>query len=93
MRLERILEAAADLVEECWAQGNENVGLMAPPYCLGTALSAATCLEDDTLSTITATSAALAAEIGTSDLVQWNDTPGRTQAEVVTAIRNAKRWL
>jgi hypothetical protein len=92
MMLEQILEAAADLIEVSWAQGSEAVDFHGP-YCLGIALSKATRWLDPTLESINHLSDAITQEIGTKDLVAWNDTPGRTQAEVATAIRNAKRWL
>ncbi len=90
MRAAAILAAAADLVEEAWAQGEAVVTRAA--NCAGIALNRASMGACDVEPRIEAYRA-LIREIGTDNIVTWNDAPGRCQAEVVTALRNAKRWL
>ena len=32
-------------------------------------------------------------EVGQDNIIAWNDAPGRIKEEVVSALRNSKRWL
>jgi hypothetical protein len=109
MTAEEILARAADLVDESWAQGDANINYDGGPWCAGVALNKAAkgqvwgMHEDrDVVDTVMPKSPAGQAwrafclEIGVTridNIPIWNDTPGRTQEEVATTIRNAKRWL
>lgn len=84
-----VLIAARALIEkpENWAQGI-NARLSSPPHCAGAALIKAKTgerLEDDALA---AAFQALRPAIS-GDIVQWNDTPGRTHSEVLAAFDKA----
>lgn len=109
MTAEEILAKAADLVEESWAQGDANIRYDGGPYCAGVALNKAAkgyawgiCDEPDVIDTVAPKSPsdqawrAFCLEIGITridNIPIWNDMPGRTQEEVATSLRSAKRWL
>ena len=96
MTPEEILAKAADLIEERgWCQG---VGITGTGQrCLGRALWDATGLPIDAQCPAVPAwrdaEAALTKELDPLDIILYNDAPGRTKEEVVTALRNAKRWL
>jgi hypothetical protein len=89
---EDVLARAADIVERGWRQDASTDG--DHRRCLTMALNDAT----PEYAPYRAALDAVAREIGIEGsnvcmVGQWNDAPGRTQEEVVTALRNAKRWL
>jgi len=91
MTPEEALAKAADLLEQDgWCQG-----VLIDHYgrrCLLGAIEAAR-LEDTSDALFSPICNAIQAELGGANPISWNDTPGRTQEEVVTLLRNAKRWL
>ena len=96
---EELLAAAADLVEQSWAQGDANVNYVDGPYCAGIALAVAAednyCEERFTVEFERAIHA-FCQQIGVSDsmaIPDWNDAPGRLKEEVATELRNAKARL
>lgn len=79
-----VLRAAADLIErEGWSQGGNKPGL-----CV-TQATYAVAERDDTNDFGFAADDLFAQFIGTELIVQWNDDPSRTQAEVITTLRAA----
>ena len=96
MTPEEILSGAADLIEaKGWCQGMavDEVG----GVCMGRAIFDAAGMHErvwvwDASVPIQQAIDAVAQEIGDSP-APWNDAPGRTKEEVVTALRNSKRWL
>jgi len=100
-----VLEAAADLLEKpgAWTQNEfarDAVGRVVYPtstlatcWCVRGAIAAVNEEEDDHAAN-TRNWKAAAKLLGfhdVHDIEQWNDTPGRTQAEVVAALREAAR--
>jgi len=87
---EELLARAADLLErEGWCQGV--LRTREGHHCMLGALEevglgCAEVLFDQVIPAITA-------ELGGENLVRYNDTFGRTAEEVITTLRNAKRWL
>lgn len=87
-----VLHAAADLLEKpgAWTQGDycRNGGM-----CVAGALNVASGFRSDN-GTATDAGRAFAAALGLSrpeGIAPWNDAPGRTQEEVVAALREAAR--
>lgn len=80
----RALDAAADLLERGWCQG-EYRDREHERYCLNGALMMSANLANygeysDMLY-------AVASYLGIASTIKWNDAPGRTQSEVVAAVR------
>lgn len=90
MTAEEILATAADLLEtRGWCQHvlREQDGRM----CLLGALGQAAFLESESY---LAAGHAIVQELGPGTSPSaWNDAPGRMADEVITMIRNSKRWL
>ncbi len=81
MTLKQALAAAADLVEAGWAQGDDDTSGMCIVQAIGTA----------SIDHMVAALNRVREVIGETDQVAWNDTYGRTQAEVVMVLRKAAR--
>lgn len=83
----RALTAARDKVAVAWCQ-NEG---RAPggSVCAAAALVENVNLEPDDMITNNIAWLAFVKAIGTRNIFKWNDTPGRTQAEVVAAFDRA----
>jgi hypothetical protein len=80
--LKQALSAAADLMEmKGWAQGNDNLD----GVCLVQAVV------NTSIDHMVAALNRVREVIGETDLIAWNDTHGRTQAEVVMVLRKAAR--
>ena len=83
MTPQEILLNAALLIEECgWAQGN-NAHFGMPKYCPITAIHVVVPRGNE------AAVGLLRDYLREPSVVHWNDMPGRTQAEVVGAMRAA----
>ncbi len=103
MTAEDVLGRAAELVEQAWGQSPSIFAMRTGPWCAAMAINHAAMLLshgmrkfDEADRASGEAFAALARQIGpdeTTDIVAWNDTVGRTQAEVATELRNAKRFL
>jgi hypothetical protein len=102
MTPEEILAGAANILEQKgWLQcaWEDYDGRC----CLLGALAKAGCLQsDEGKKHWCRLKHAVAQEVGVPDegpgghydsLIDWNNEPGRTKEEVITALRNAKRWL
>jgi len=89
MTAEEILARAADLLEtRGWCQGvlEDEHGHLCLVEALGITLTKYRALRH-------VVCRAVDQEIGSGNFGAWNDAPGRTQDEVVTALRNSKRHL
>lgn len=91
-----VLDGAADYIEEYgWTQGSESSSAPGCPTCAGIAIDVAAKDGDDVHPAWFAAMDFLCRVIGTpgdpgaASVIEWNDTPGRTQAEVVTTLRTA----
>ena len=91
MTTEDTLARAADLLERtgwCQKEWKTSDG----KHCLLGAL-ATVIADDDDLVHWRPAQRALKQEIGTDNLITWNNTPGRIAEEVIGALRNSKRHL
>lgn len=89
MDVHETLTKAADLIETGWCQGTGHLRFEgADQYCAVGAISRVT---HDRGGIFSGSLKAVANVVGIRDcmIVAWNDTPGRTQAEVVAVIRMA----
>lgn len=90
-----ILDGAADYIEEYgWTQGPESSSVPGCPTCAGIAIDLAAKDGDEVVPEWFAAVDFLrgvvgASRFGAGGVIDWNDAPGRTQAEVVTALRTA----
>lgn len=85
MTTEEALEATAQLIEKKgWCQYTlvDSKGHI----CLAQALAEAAFSQYNNCYN------AIQKEIGTYEIVSYNDAPGRIVEEIITTIRNAKRW-
>jgi hypothetical protein len=98
-KAKRILARAAELLRAGWVQeefatdaNGDTVSFDAPQATCFCTLGAIHRAGHDLrlgLNERTEARIALGAMLATGDLIGWNDTPGRTQAEVVTAFERA----
>ena len=94
MTPEEVLAEIADTLEQGWCQWRESENRNGKMhYCIGGAFNKLVYgrLHLDRHAMVSAWHA-LEKEMGIPPVI-WNDTEGRTQEEVVTTIRNAKRHL
>lgn len=79
-----VLNGAADLIErDGWAQGP--IWQRGPKLCAGVAIMKAT----NSVRLQSSAAGALCREVGCTLIPEWNDMAGRTEAQVVAALRSA----
>lgn len=76
--------------EHGWKQGGDG-GYDGRPSCAMDAISYYIALDDNDL--WIRYRSALMLSVGDSDIPKWNDTPGRTEVEVIAALQETERAL
>ncbi|HET9063734.1 MAG TPA: hypothetical protein VFO62_10635 [Candidatus Binatia bacterium] len=94
MTVYEVLHRAADHIEQYgWIQGSSGLGLDDGPRCALGAIATASgeivnCYDFEFTGGVRMEAVrALRRHIGSDDIAGWNDTRGRTAADVVTALR------
>jgi hypothetical protein len=98
-----ILQHARDLLAAGWCQGKSAIGSHAGrvspldseacSFCVSGAFDRSWIDLGLTLANDIAARRAFQAVIGWSSIINWNDTPGRTKADVLDAFTRAIKWV